>query len=273
VSAVKAVGAAPPGFQFEAPRDNFFGPSALLALAVHVLLVAALMLGVHWQSRAPDVVTVELWRPPPEPVAQPAPPPKAAPPPKPEPPAPTPKPEPRIDKPDIALKAKPKPKPKPKPEPAPPPKPKPRPKPEPVAKPKPAPPDETMAQRLLAEALQREQQTLSAERERRQIRDQLQRESQAARDRAMQTWIDKIRNQIRGNIVLPPGIQGNPEALVLVTLLPNYEVLDAKLVISSGHRAYDDAVLRAIIKASPLPKPDTAGLLQRSLQLKFRPLD
>jgi len=258
-----AAAAATPGFQFEPPREQFFGPSAMLALAVHVLLVVALMLGVHWQSRAPDVVTVELWRPPPEPVAQPAPPPKVEPQPKAAPPAPTPKPEPRIEKPDIALKAKPQPKPKPKPEP------------EPVAKPKPAPPkpDETMAQRQFAEALQREQQTLAAERERQQIKNQLERESQAARNRAMQTWIDKIRDKIRGYIVLPPDIRGNPEALVLVTQLPSGDVLDAKLVISSGHTAYDDAVLRAILKSSPLPKPDSAALFERELKLTFRPQD
>ena len=266
MNAAQAVGAAPPGFQFEAPRENFFGPSALLALAVHVLLVAALMLGVHWQSRAPDVVTVELWRPPPEPVAQPAPPPKAEPPAKAAPPAPPPpKPEPRIAKPDIALKAKPLPKPKPKPEPPP------KPKPEPVAKPKPAPPpDESMAQRLLAEALNREDQRRAAERERQRIEDQLQRESQAARNRAMQTWIDKIRAKIRGNIPSMPEVKNNPEALVLVTQLPTGEVLDAKLVISSGHSAYDGAVLRAILKSSPLPKPDTPGLFERELKLTFR---
>jgi colicin import membrane protein len=253
---VTVAGAATPGFQFEAPREHFFGPSALLALAVHVLLVAALMLGVHWQSRAPDVVTVELWRPPPEPVAQPAPPPRVEPPPKAEPPPPAPKPEPRIEKPDIALKAKPKPKPKPEPE--------------PVAKPKPAPPDETMAQRLLAEALNREEQQRAAERERQKIKEQLQREQQAASSRAMQTWIDKIRAKIRGNIPSMPEVKDNPEALVLVTQLPTGEVLEAKLVISSGHSAYDDAVLRAILKSSPLPKPDTPGLFERELKLTFR---
>ena len=235
------------GLLFEAPREHFFGPSAMLALAVHVLLVAALMLGVHWQSRAPDVVMVELWQAPPQPVAQPAPPPKVKPPPKVEPPPPpAPKPEPRIEKPDIALKAK--------PEPAP-------------------PPEETMAQRLLTEALQREDQRRAADRERQQIRDQLLREQQAARNRAMQTWIDKIRGKIRGNIVLPPDIQGNPEALVLVTQLPTGEVLEAKLVISSGHQAYDDAVMRAILKSSPLPKPDTPGLFERDLKLTFHPKD
>lgn len=262
VNAVTAASAAQTGFQFEAPREFFFGPSAMLALAVHVLLIAALMLGVHWQSRSPDVVTVELWRPPPEPVTRPAPPP-----PRVEPPAPAPKPEPRIEKPDIAIKAKPKPKPKPEV--------KPEPKPEPVAKAKPAPPkpDDTMAQRLLAEALQREDQQRAVDRERLAIKAQLEREAQAARERGQQTWINKIRDKIRGHIVLPPNIQGNPQALVLVTQLPTGEVLDAKLVFSSGHAAYDDAVLRAILKSSPLPKPDSAAQFVRELKLTFNPLD
>jgi colicin import membrane protein len=73
--------------------------------------------------------------------------------------------------------------------------------------------------------------------------------------------------------VLPPGIQGNPQALVLVTQLPTGEVLQAKLVFSSGNTAYDDAVLRAILKSSPLPKPDSAALFARELKLTFNPLD
>jgi colicin import membrane protein len=262
---VKAVSAATSGFQFEAPREHFFGPAAMLALAVHVLLVAALMLGVHWQSRAPDVVTVELWRPPPEPVARPAPPPKV------EPPAPAPKPEPRIEKPDIALKAPPKPKPKPERKPVP--KPEPKPKPAPVAKPAPPPPDETQVKQLLAQALERHDQARAAERERQAITDQLAREARSAKDLALQTWVDKIRNSIRRRIVLPLDLQGNPEALFLVTQLPTGEVLEAKLVISSSHTGYDDAVLRAILKSSPLPKPDNPGLFQRELKLTFRPKD
>jgi colicin import membrane protein len=241
----------------EAPREEYVGPSALLALAVHLGLVAALVLGVHWQSRVPDVVMVELWQAPPQPVARPEPAP---------PPAPAPKPEPRIEKPDIAVKAPPKPKPRPEA------KPPPKPAPKPVAKPAPK-PDDTRAQRLLAEALQREQQTIAAERESRAIREQLAREAEAAREREIFAWIDRIRAKIRGNIYLPPGIQGNPEARVLVTLLPTGQVLDAKLVFSSGHAAYDDAVVRAIHKSSPLPKPDTQAIFQRTLDLRFRPQD
>jgi colicin import membrane protein len=257
VSAVRAAVGVAPGPDFDAPREEFIGPSALLALMVHVALAAALVLGVHWQSRAPSVIAVELWQPPspPAPVARPEPA-RVAPPP------PVAKPEPRIEKPDIAVKAPAKPKPKPKPEV--------KPAPKPAAKPV---PDERPAQQLLADALRREQQALAADRESQAIRDQLAREAQAARDRGIQTWVDKIRDKIRGNIRLPLDIQGNPEALVLVTLLPSGEVLDAKLVISSGHAGYDDAIMRAILKSSPLPKPDSAGLFQRELKLTFHPKD
>jgi colicin import membrane protein len=239
------------------PKESF-APAIALALAVHVLLAVVLTIGVRWQSRAPDVVQVELWQPPPpapQPVAEPTPPKPA--------PAPVAKPEPRIEKPDIALK---EPKPKPKPEV----KPKPEPKPKPVAKPK---PDETMAKSLLAEALQREQQQLAAAQEQQRIKEQLTRDAAAARSRALATWTDKIRAKIRGNIVLPPDLKGNPEALFLVTQLPTGEVLQVQLVISSGHTAYDEAVHRAILKSSPLPKPDSPGLFERELKLTFRPRD
>jgi colicin import membrane protein len=203
------------------------------------------------------VVTVELWQPPPPPppVAQPEPPRPA--------PAPEAKPEPRIEKPDIAIKEPPKPKPKPEA----------KPKPKPVAKPAPPKPDDRLAQQRLREELAREQQVFALDRERQSIRDQLTRDAASARTKGLATWLDKIRAKIRGNIVLPPELKGNPEALYLVTQLPTGEVLEAKLVISSGHAAYDDAVHRAILKSSPLPRPDSAGLFERELKLTFRPRD
>jgi len=244
------------GHLLEPRQEESFAPAIALALAVHVLLAVVLSLGVRWQNRAPDVVQVELWQPPPpappEPVVEPAPPKPA--------PAPVAKPEPRIEKPDIALKEPVRPKPKPKPEV----------KPKPVAKPK---PDETQAKLLLAEALQREQQQFAAAQEQQRIKEQLARDASAARSRALAAWTDKIRAKIRGNIVLPPDLKGNPEALFLVTQLPTGEVLQVQLVISSGNTAYDDAVYRAILKSSPLPKPDTPGLFERELKLTFRPRD
>jgi colicin import membrane protein len=239
--------------------EESLAPAIMLAVAVHVLLAVVLTFGVRWQSRAPEVVSVELWQPPPPPapVIEPQPPKPA--------PVPEAKPEPRIEKPDIAIKEPPKPKPKPEA------------KPRPVAKPVPPKPDDRLAQQRLREELAREQQVLAAEREREVIKDQLTRDASysaaAARDRAMAIWVDKVRAKIRGNIALPPGIKGNPEALFLVTQLPTGEVLDAKLVISSGYTAYDDAVHRAILKSSPLPKPDSPSDFARELKLTFRPVD
>jgi colicin import membrane protein len=57
-----------------------------------------------------------------------------------------------------------------------------------------------------------------------------------------------------------------------VVQLPTGEVISAEIRKSSGSKAYDDAVLRAILKSSPLPKPDRPGIqIPRELLLKFRP--
>ncbi len=233
-----------------------------LAFGVHALLIVTLFLGVRLQSHAPDTVTVELWEPPaPTRVQPPPPPPKVEPVP--------PKPEPKVEKPDIVEKALPKPEPK-KVEPPKPPPPKPVPK---KAEPaKPAPPKRDLdLERRMREQLAQEQ----AAAQERQMRDLLAKEQAAAQSRGLATWVDKIRIKIRGNIPAQvlDDIKGNPEAIFDVTLLPTGEVLNAKMRKSSGHAGYDDAVYRAILKSSPLPKPDQPGLFQRQLELHFRPQD
>ncbi len=112
--------------------------------------------------------------------------------------------------------------------------------------------------------------------EERRVREQLAREQASMRDKALATWVGKIRGKIRGNILVPIAeqVQGNPEAVYQVTLLPSGEVLGTpRLVKSSGNKAYDDEVGRAILASSPLPKPDQPGLFQRQLELRFRPKD
>jgi colicin import membrane protein len=37
--------------------------------------------------------------------------------------------------------------------------------------------------------------------------------------------------------------------------------------------AYDEAVKWAILKSSPLPKPEQPGVFERQLELRFRPQD
>ena len=243
----------------DARPDPGYGRSFFLAFAIHAVLIAVLFLGVRIQSSPPDTVQVELWEPPPPPrvVEPPKPEPKVEPPPAPEPP----KPEPKIEKPEIVEKVKPEP---------------PKPKPRPVAKPEPKPVPKPPARDIDMERRTREQLALEqAAAEDRQIKQQLAREQASLRDKALATWVGKIRGKIRGNILAPivDQVQGNPEAVYQVTLLPSGEVLSTRLVKSSGNKAYDDELARAILASSPLPKPEPASLFQRQLELRFRPKD
>ncbi len=66
-------------------------------------------------------------------------------------------------------------------------------------------------------------------------------------------------------MTLPPELPGNVEAIFEVVQLPTGEIIDVVLRKSSGVRAYDDAVQRALAKSSPLPRPDRPELFQRTL--------
>ena len=245
-------------------------PSAVLAVLVHVLLAVFLFFGVHWQSREPEAVTVELWnslptqvieRVEPSPVVKPEP----APEPKPE-PKPEIKPEAKVEKaiepskPDIALEKKKEIKKEiPK-------------KAEPAPK-KPEPKLNFDRSKDIRAQLERETAAINQQMEKDRIIDQMRRESAAFAATADAAYVGKLKGKIKSNIVLPPNIPGNPEAIFDVVQLPTGEVMSAKLRKSSGFQAYDAAVERAILKSSPLPKPDRPEQFQRALEIKFRPLD
>jgi colicin import membrane protein len=53
--------------------------------------------------------------------------------------------------------------------------------------------------------------------------------------------------------------------------LPSGEIISARLKRSSGNAALDDAIMRAILRSSPLPLPDRGDIFSRSLDLNFRP--
>lgn len=255
---------------FEERSEPGLGRAIALAAAVHLVLFAILFLGVRWQSRPPETVSVELWSAPPAP--QPSPPPKVAPAPrpkvepKPQPKVEAPKPEPRLEKPDIAQKEKPKPKPEAKP------KPKPNPNPKRLEEQARAQEQKQLREQLHRE-LARERSALAVAREQQLIREQLAQATAAANARALADWVDKVRAKIRSNIVLPPGINGNPEAQFDVVQLPTGDVLTVTLKKSSGNAALDDAIIRAIRKSSPLPKPDDPSLFHRNFTLHYWPFE
>ena len=260
--------------------------SLALSAIVHLLLIGALFFGVQWKSQAPSSVEVEVWRAAPAARPQPAPEPSPAPRPEPRPePKPEPKPVPKAEpaptvKPDIAIKDEKKPKkeePK-KPEPK---KDEPR-KPEPKKEePKKPEPDRrpSFDEELKREQKQIQQQKVAqdqrarAEAEANQLAQLKAEQASAGNSRGLADWSDKVRNKIRNNIVTPPSVQGNPEAVFGITQLPSGEIIDVKLRKSSGHKALDEAIERAILKSSPLPKPEKSELYQRVFELKVKPLN
>lgn len=255
--------------------------SAALTVLTHVLLGLFLFYGVHWQSRPPETVTVDLVSSlPPMPRAQPAPQPKITPPPPPPPQPkaqPTPEPPKPVAKPDIELKA-PKEKPKPKVEPQPEPKPESKPEPKPEKKPEQKPRTESSAP-VAPSYADRLNQMMNQDAERARL-DSLARAdaaraanaaSSARATGASKDWSDRIRAVIRPNIVLPPGVNGRPKPVFLITLMPDGTILSQHLTHSSGIKQVDDAVENAIIKTAKLPKPTDPNVFQRQLELIFDP--
>ncbi len=229
---------------YAVPADEPGGVApAALSLLVHGVLLAVLVFGLHWQSRHPDAVEVELWSDLPvveqaEPKVEPKPEVK-----------PQPKPEPKVEqkaaKPDIAIEREKK-----------------------LEKKKEEPLLKFDTTRRIREQLAQEQQALSRTRERQEALKQFASPALPAGD---PRYIERIRARIWSKVVPPTELKGNPEVIFDVVQLPTGEVLSARLRKSSGNKAYDDAVERAILNSSPLPRPDRPDQFMRELQLKFRP--
>ena len=262
--------------------------AGLLALGVHAMFVLLLVFGVSWQTQHPAPVMVDLWEALPEvapPVVQPPEPqpePEVAPPPPPEPvkvpepvkAEPAPRPvvkEPQEPKaPDIALGKK-------------------KADAERMKKLKAMQQAEEKAleeaARAEAEAIKKARDKQLADQKKRELLRQMEEEElkqrmadEAAANEARQTKLaeaqvaaskrqaemarvvgqhrDMISAKVRGNTRLPGNLKGNPEVRCLVYLLPTGEVQSVRVTKSSGNNAYDEAVVRAIEKSSPLPLPD-----------------
>ncbi|WP_298208249.1 cell envelope integrity protein TolA [Acidovorax sp.] len=82
----------------------------------------------------------------------------------------------------------------------------------------------------------------------------------------------KVAAKVKPNIVYPDMISGNPRAEVEVRLSPDGTIVGKRLVQSSGNKAWDDAVLRALDKTETLPR-DVDGRVPSSLTIGFRPQD
>jgi colicin import membrane protein len=230
--------------------------AGLLALGVHALFALLLVFGVSWQTQQPAPVMVDLWDAfpaPPQPAAEipPAPPEPVKVQPAPRPAATEPAP---VKTPDIALEKK---------------------QAEAELKAKQIAEDKARAEareKQLAEQKKREQlrQAEEADLMRRMADEEAANaakltrlaEARAAASRRQAAvasvvgeYQDLISAKVRGNTRIPASLVGNPEVRCRVRLLPTGEVQSVQVTRSSGNPAYDDAVVRAIEKSSPLPLP------------------
>ena len=82
----------------------------------------------------------------------------------------------------------------------------------------------------------------------------------------------KVRAKVKPNIVFTEDIAGNPVAEVEVRTTPGGTITSQRLLKSSGNKAWDDAVIKAIIRTETLPL-DTNGRVPTPLIIEFRPKD
>ena len=83
---------------------------------------------------------------------------------------------------------------------------------------------------------------------------------------------DRVAAAVKPNIVFTENVAGNPSAEVEVRAAPDGTITSRRLLKSSGVRAWDEAVLRALDKTERLPK-DTDGRVPPQFPMVFRPKD
>lgn len=272
-------------FDFAPPRDERWPRPLSLAIAAHVLLVAALTWGVAWRHQGQiAAVSAELWATMPE-IAAPPPPVVTRPVQAETPPSPveTPPPDQAAQDATIATQKR----------------------------------EAEARERKLREEQQRQEQLrqkrLEDERKARELAEQKKREDAARRaaekkaeaqiaaerDKLMERimkqagngsstslgqqtrnagsttsggWGAKVRGAILPNIVYTDSVAGNPEAVVEVRLLPDGTIIGRKLLKASGVPSWDEAVLRAVDRTGRLPR-DENGRVEPTINLVVRPND
>lgn len=272
------------------PRSaDGWGLGGALALGVHLMLVAALALGVRWKMTTPETVEAEVWAeipraaapeapPPPPPVDVPPkvetppvePPPepvKAA---EPEPPAPEPIP-------DVVVERKPKKEPRKRKQQEPrevfitdePVKPVKKPEKTPPKKPEPAtkPVNSKTTSRTDSQGKPGSQQNAALKGMMDQLAATLGASARSAGPSA--AYAGRIVARVKPNIIFTESISGDPRAVVEVHCSPDGRIIARKLIEPSGVPSWDDAVIRAIDKTEVLPKNEQ-GEVPISMQLVFR---
>ncbi len=82
----------------------------------------------------------------------------------------------------------------------------------------------------------------------------------------------KVRAKVKPNIVFTEAVDGNPKAEVEVRSALDGTITSQRLLKSSGNKAWDDAVIKAIVRTETMPR-DTDGRVPPVMILEFRVRD
>ena len=293
------------------PPAQGLGRSLGLALVVHLLLLIALTWGISWPTDSTPAVEAELWSALPKAAAPPPPPPAPEPTPEPPPPPPAPKVKPtppapsrdadiaiakqkkaeqekKLEQEQLKLKKQIEQKEKEKA----------------LEQQRQREKEKAQEQRDKKELAQKEQKEKDRKDKERKEQEakraaQDERKLQAMRDENLRrmagmagatgspnatgdalrasgpspSYGGRIIARVKPNIVFnPDDVSGNPVAEVEVRTAPDGKIMSRKLIKSSGNKAWDEAVIKALDKTDTLPR-DTDGTIPTMMVLGFKPRD
>ena len=123
------------------------------------------------------------------------------------------------------------------------------------------------------QALAKKKRDADKKQRQKELAQQLAAEEQAREDKLAIREIDKyqvlIRQKVVRNWLKPSGTSKGLVSTVKVRLIPGGDVIDVKVIKSSGNAVYDRSVERAVRKASPLPLPKDPGIAARMYDIEF----
>lgn len=94
----------------------------------------------------------------------------------------------------------------------------------------------------------------------------------AAQARADETeiarYIAAVRSRV-ANVFIYPGVAEGLRCTLYVRMIPGGEVVEARVIESSGNASFDRQAENAVRKAAPLPVPSDPRLFQRMREIKF----
>jgi len=138
---------------------------------------------------------------------------------------------------------------------------------------------QAIADKAKSEALEalKKQRKIEENQRRREMMAADEKRAAAARNKKAQSTIRRyqalIKQKVERNWIKPTTFKKGLSCTVMVRMMPSGDVLEAKVVKSSGDPIFDRSVEQAVQKAAPLPLPPDSSLFTsfRNLRFLFNP--